>query len=104
MPNSAPIYKNTVKKSKVLGGRPSAYHRGYGGRRWNIIRHKIFIRDNYMCQGCGNLTILNCRDANRRPQCDHIIIKKQGGTDEDSNLQTLCGSCHSVKTWRERYL
>jgi len=29
---------------------------------------------------------------------DHILSKEQGGTDDESNLQTLCLRCHSVKT------
>jgi 5-methylcytosine-specific restriction protein A len=29
---------------------------------------------------------------------DHIVPKTQGGTDDASNLQTLCERCHNVKT------
>ncbi|EFO1861873.1 hypothetical protein DUZ28_23195 [Escherichia coli] len=33
---------------------------------------------------------------------DHIIPKAHGGTDADSNLQSLCWPCHKAKTARER--
>lgn len=29
---------------------------------------------------------------------DHIVPLAQGGTNDTSNLQTLCRSCHSKKT------
>jgi 5-methylcytosine-specific restriction protein A len=29
---------------------------------------------------------------------DHIIPKREGGTDHPANLQSLCHSCHSKKT------
>ena len=104
MPNAAPIHKVKGRKAKGLNKRDGSYQRGYGGRRWDITRHRIFVRDSYYCQACGELTILGARDAARRPHCDHIVPKSKGGTDDDSNLQTLCGSCHSVKSMRERNL
>ena len=33
-------------------------------------------------------------------QIDHIVEVKHGGTNEITNLQMLCPSCHSVKTKR----
>jgi len=33
-------------------------------------------------------------------EIDHIVEVKHGGTNELSNLQVLCPSCHSVKTKR----
>jgi 5-methylcytosine-specific restriction endonuclease McrA len=33
-------------------------------------------------------------------QIDHIVEVKHGGTNELSNLQLLCPSCHAVKTKR----
>lgn len=32
---------------------------------------------------------------------DHVTNKARGGTDEDANLQGLCGTCHTEKTLRE---
>jgi 5-methylcytosine-specific restriction endonuclease McrA len=52
------------------------------------VRTRIFQRDGYQCRQCGssdNLTI------------DHIISVYRGGSNEDSNLQTLCNSCNAGK-------
>ena len=61
-----------------------------------VLRHEVFQRDGYRCQECGatNLEI--------SLEVDHIIPVSQGGTDELSNLQTLCIICNRAKgnrTW-----
>jgi len=33
---------------------------------------------------------------------DHVVAKRQGGTDALDNLQALCHSCHSKKTASEQ--
>jgi hypothetical protein len=56
------------------------------------LRHECFKRDNYTCKECG---------ATRKEKmlhCDHIIPVSQGGTDELSNLQTLCDDCNLAKS------
>lgn len=53
------------------------------------VRFRILQRDNYHCVQCGstnNLTI------------DHIVSIYRGGTNKDTNLQTLCNSCNSRKS------
>ena len=43
-----------------------------------------------------------CRMCERPAKCtDHVITKAAGGTDDPSNLQSLCWSCHSAKTAKE---
>ena len=32
---------------------------------------------------------------------DHIVRRNYGGSEDDSNLQSLCHPCHSSKTGRE---
>ncbi|AKI27425.1 hypothetical protein [Moraxella phage Mcat9] len=34
-------------------------------------------------------------------EADHIINRAQGGSDDLSNLQTLCKPCHKIKTQKE---
>jgi len=56
------------------------------------IRHEVFKRDNYRCQECGldkYRTIIHV---------DHIIPVSKGGTDEMSNLRTLCEQCNNEKS------
>ncbi|QTA06787.1 HNH endonuclease [Escherichia albertii] len=74
----------------------SRHQRGYGSK-WDTIRARILKRDNHLCQNClRNGRVVEARTV------DHIIPKAHGGTDADSNLQSLCWSCHKAKTARER--
>ncbi|MEA5537290.1 HNH endonuclease [Crocosphaera sp. XPORK-15E] len=55
------------------------------------VRDYIFQRDNYQCKSCGKKqqeTILNI---------DHIIPLAKGGSNDMSNLQTLCQPCNQQK-------
>lgn len=58
--------------------------------QWRKIRQRILQRDGYTCQACGG-------EGN---SVDHILPRLAGGTDDDWNLQTLCGSCNSSKGGR----
>lgn len=65
---------------------------------WEAKRIKIFERDEYTCQYCGN---------NDGPfHCDHILPRSRGGTDEEENLATACAFCNcskgdkTVEEWR----
>ncbi|RCX52619.1 HNH endonuclease, partial [Escherichia coli] len=54
-------------------------------------------RDKGLCQLCLRAGVV--REAKT---VDHINPKSHGGTDVDSNLQSLCWPCHKAKTARER--
>lgn len=59
-------------------------------------RRRILLRDGFACQGCGIV-----RGDN---EVDHRIPLEHGGSNDDSNLQTLCGGpdgCHTRKTASE---
>lgn len=69
----------------------------YFGRRWESIRSETIVRDKHTCKMCGRqhkqdyVTICYC-------EVDHIVEVGRGGTDEPTNLRTLCPSCHRIKT------
>jgi 5-methylcytosine-specific restriction enzyme A len=55
------------------------------------VRKYVFTRNNYQCQSCGKTyleTELNI---------DHIIPLAKGGSNDISNLQSLCRTCNLVK-------
>ncbi|HCP6936121.1 TPA: HNH endonuclease [Escherichia coli] len=74
----------------------SRHQRGYGSK-WTVIRARILKRDKGLCQLC-----LRAGVVSEAKTVDHIIPKAHGGTDADSNLQSLCWPCHKAKTARER--
>ena len=65
------------------------------GRRWQLLRLKIFARDGWRCRACHRAGKL---------ECDHIRPLHKGGAPYDpGNLQSLCRRCHIAKTGgRER--
>lgn len=71
--------------------RGSSTARGYG-RQWRKLRAK-YLQLFPLCQKCR-----------KKPAyvVDHRIPKAQGGTDDEANLQGLCGGCHNQKTGMER--
>lgn len=71
-------------------GRPSAARRGYG-HDWQKKRAAQLRREPW-CR--------SCRAEGRRVRAtdvDHVIPRPEG-TDDPSNLQSLCHACHSRKT------
>ena len=70
--------------------------RGYG-HQWRKIRKRALDRDSHLCQSC-------IKDNRYTPatDVDHIVNKAHGGTDELSNLQSLCRQCHKAKTSRKQ--
>lgn len=80
------------KRQERTGNR---HQRGYG-TAWQKLRLLILKRDRYLCQYCKQLGIAEAGNT-----VDHIVSKAKGGTDAQSNLQTLCRRCHATKTGRE---
>lgn len=58
------------------------------------LRHEVFKRDEYKCIECGST------DKDSILHVDHMLPVSQGGTDEMSNLQTLCSKCNLAKSNR----
>ena len=74
--------------------RGSASERGYGAR-WRRLR-LAFLSQHPLCEECQRRgRIVAATDV------DHIVPRRQGGSDEASNLQALCHECHSRKTATE---
>lgn len=87
------IVRARQKVAQHLAASPSA---NYFNRRTEAdrylakieVRREIFGRDGYACKACGTRANLSI---------DHIIPVRAGGTDDHSNLQTLCIRCNSKK-------
>lgn len=74
----------------------SSRERGYGGR-WRFLRQQVLERDSYLCCECAKEGRVSAAS-----DVDHIVPKSQGGTDDLSNLQSLCKKCHKTKTYAEK--
>lgn len=95
-------HKRPARGSFSDADRGTRHERGYGSK-WDKIRERILRRDNGLCQEClrnGRLTVVGHKPFSA--YCDHIVPKAEGGTDDDSNLQTLCRACHQAKTDAEK--
>lgn len=55
--------------------------------RWRRIRLAVLDRDNWTCTYCG-------RPAD---QCDHVVPRAAGGSDDLANLVACCGVCNRKK-------
>ena len=56
------------------------------------LRHKILKRDRFSCQACG------ARAPDVELEVDHKVPVSRGGTNEESNLITLCKDCNRGKS------
>ena len=66
-------------------------HWGYQkGINYGFANTKAYVlnRDNYTCQYCKG------KNKDSKLEVHHIIFRSNGGSDEESNLITLCKTCH----------
>lgn len=54
--------------------------------QYKQVRPLVLERDNYSCQKCGSKDYL---------EVNHIVPKGKGGSNDMSNLITLCDLCHA---------
>jgi 5-methylcytosine-specific restriction protein A len=71
----------------------------YGDPVYRRNRAAAHSRANGACEQCGH--------RHAKLECDHIIPKSQGGSNDLSNLQILCSGegsckCHEAKTYAQR--
>jgi HNH endonuclease len=48
----------------------------------------VLTRDSYMCQHCKG------KSKDQRLEVHHIVFRRENGSDEETNLLTLCKTCH----------
>ena len=56
---------------------------------WEITRRQVLLRDGFRCVSCGEPLATQDADVH------HLLPRSMGGTDELSNLVTLCDGCHA---------
>ena len=69
----------------------SRQSRGYGRDHERMREH--LLQTVILCEECkrnGRTTV--------GTHADHIVSKAKGGTDDRSNYQLLCASCHALKS------
>jgi diadenosine tetraphosphate (Ap4A) HIT family hydrolase len=59
------------------------------------LRYEILKREKFRCELCG------ISAEKKALEIDHIIPRVKGGSDDQSNLQSLCYSCNSMKRDRD---
>lgn len=59
---------------------------------WSRRRNAVLRRDRHTCQTCGAIG----------NQVDHVTPVSEDGTDELTNLATICDPCHKAKTEGEK--
>jgi hypothetical protein len=61
------------------------------GTNFGFANTKAYVldRDHYTCQSCHG------KSKDSRLHVHHIIFRRNGGSDDESNLITLCESCHT---------
>lgn len=81
------IHRKEAHKAYTRYNRTPEERRFYASKTWKQIRAKqLFASPS--CMECG-------KPANI---VDHLIPRKDGGSDEPANLRSLCRSCHSKAT------
>lgn len=73
--------------------RPSSTKRGYD-RKWREKRDAFLQKHPWCCDPYG----VHWHGNVQATQVDHVVPKKDGGSDDEENLQGFCDSCYSRKT------
>lgn len=89
---------NREVKGQYDHNRESAAKRGYD-HRWQAIR-RMFLRRHPLCMDPFGVHH-EIQQVVAATEVDHIKPKRDGGGNEETNLQALCKSCHSRKTMSE---
>lgn len=77
-------------------GRTLSEVRRYGAD-WDEKRKRVLRRDDYTCQRCGHKSGPHAGDEGRILQVHHVEKLSEGGSNDESNLLSLCRPCHGVQ-------
>ena len=65
------------------------------GRR-GMERRARWLREHPLCEHCEGRNVVTAAT-----EVDHVTPLWRGGADDESNLSSLCTSCHAAKTGKE---
>jgi len=93
MPTRPPAFRPPRLRTKA---RPVGHNAHYLSPGWRALRQTILVRDAYTCADCSRVV------SGIAAQVDHILARKDGGTDDPSNLAVRCNVCHGRKIREEQ--
>jgi 5-methylcytosine-specific restriction endonuclease McrA len=79
------ISEESAERKEAYKSYYRRFHSSDYPENWDEITAKVRARDGHKCGNCGSTTNLDVH---------HIVPKSRGGTNELSNLRTLCHDCH----------
>ena len=91
LPNAKVILEVGNFDPQLMKNEGKAFNRHWGyqkGVNYGFANRKAYVlwRDNYTCQ--------QCKKKNTSLNVHHIVYRSNGGSDDESNLVTLCEDCH----------
>lgn len=87
--------KRAHKRTRKIRGRSSP-----SAARERVDPYKVFYRDGWRCQLCGEKTLKKKRGTihPRAPELDHIVPLSRGGSHTYRNTQCACRACNQKKS------
>jgi 5-methylcytosine-specific restriction endonuclease McrA len=85
------ICNEKIKEYLDKNDDPWSHRKKSSGYISGTIRYEVLKRAKFRCELCG------ISASEKSLEVDHIIPRNNGGTDDISNLQSLCYSCNSMK-------
>lgn len=80
--------KEKSKKKRKRHYTKNSLYKYQNDKFYKVLRQMAFDRDGNQCAECGREEYL---------EAHHIVERSDGGTDDISNLLTLCPLCHAEK-------
>lgn len=84
------LFDDQEPSPSTRGGRTESGDDQSDKPTWRTTRKLVLERDGYRCMTCGD----SCRSE--EADVHHLMPKSLGGSDEPSNLITLCDGCHAA--------